>query len=326
MFKCESIDNYTASLKDYISSKIIYEKIEESIINRIPIKEGKYLRSALLFYIFKIYLNNVKESEKQINDLISFGASIEMIHMSTLLHDDVIDSANERRGVESLNAAIGNRLAILSGDLIFSLSFRLMSEKSDGNQEVLKVISKSCESLVYGEIFEEKMLKNSSLSMEEYREIVKGKTAELFSAACSTGALLAGIDGIEAGKFGENFGIAFQILDDLLDYTADSKKTGKQRFRDFFEKKITFPILLLREKCTKEDFQVIHEFFTSDSELKISDAEMVVAIFEKYNILLDVKKVIHELVDSSIKILKSMPDNKYRSNLIDMCDKFKKSI
>jgi octaprenyl-diphosphate synthase len=176
---------------------------------------------------------------------IGLAAAVEFIHTATLLHDDVVDASDLRRGRDTANAVWGNKPAILVGDFLFSRSFELMV--ADGSLRILEILSRASSIIAEGEVLQ--LMTQNDLQTTEacYLEVVQAKTAELFAAASRIGAVLAersreeeeGLD-----SFGRNLGIAFQLVDDLLDFSADQNELGKSIGDDFRDGKITLPILL----------------------------------------------------------------------------------
>ena len=173
------------------------------------------------------------------------AASVEFIHTATLLHDDVVDASDLRRGGPSANALFGNEASVLVGDFLFSRAFELMVE--DGSIDVLRVLSHASAVIAEGEVLQLITTNNSATSEQAYLEVVGAKTAELFAAACRIGAIVAGRPASEEEAlrtFGLNLGIAFQIIDDVLDYSAEQERLGKTIGDDFREGKVTLPIIL----------------------------------------------------------------------------------
>ena len=174
------------------------------------------------------------------------AASVEFIHTATLLHDDVVDASDLRRGGPSANALFGNEASVLVGDFLFSRAFELMVE--DGSIDVLRVLSNASAVIAEGEVLQLITTNDSSTSEQAYLEVVRAKTAELFAAACRVGADCRGKASRRKKKrlrtFGLNLGIAFQIVDDVLDYSAEQARLGKTVGDDFREGKVTLPVIL----------------------------------------------------------------------------------
>ena len=173
------------------------------------------------------------------------AASVEFIHTATLLHDDVVDASDLRRGGPSANALFGNQASVLVGDFLFSRSFQLMVE--DGSIDVLRILSTASAVIAEGEVLQLTTTNDSATSEQAYLEVVRAKTAELFAAACRLGAVVAARPAAEEEAlrtFGLNLGIAFQIVDDVLDYSAAQERLGKTVGDDFREGKVTLPVIL----------------------------------------------------------------------------------
>jgi len=176
---------------------------------------------------------------------VDLAASIEFIHTATLLHDDVVDESQLRRGLASANAVFGNKASVLVGDFLFARAFQLMVE--DGSQKVLAILSQAAATIAEGEVLQLVTQNDLSTSEARYLEVVQGKTAALFAAACQIGAVVANRPEREEAAlstYGMKLGIAFQLVDDALDYVADQATLGKTIGDDFREGKITLPVLV----------------------------------------------------------------------------------
>ena len=175
---------------------------------------------------------------------IELAACVEFIHTATLLHDDVVDESLLRRGLSSANAVFGNKASVLVGDFLFARAFQLMV--ADGSLVVLGILSHAAATIAEGEVLQLVTQNDLSTSEERYLEVVKGKTAALFDAACRVGAVVAERPAVEEralAEYGSNLGMAFQLVDDALDYSADQVTLGKTVGDDFREGKITLPVL-----------------------------------------------------------------------------------
>ena len=175
---------------------------------------------------------------------IHLAACVEFIHTATLLHDDVVDESRLRRGLASANAIFGNKASVLVGDFLFARAFQLMVE--DGSLVVLSILSRAAATIAEGEVLQLQTQNDLSTTEDQYLEVVQGKTAALFAAACEVGAVVAGRPAHERealASFGMNLGIAFQLVDDALDYGADQAILGKTVGDDFREGKVTLPVL-----------------------------------------------------------------------------------
>jgi octaprenyl-diphosphate synthase len=176
---------------------------------------------------------------------VKLAACVEFIHTATLLHDDVVDESLLRRGLASANAVFGNQASVLVGDFLFARAFQLMVE--DGSLVVLGILSRAAATIAEGEVLQLVTQNDLTTSEARYLEVIKGKTAALFAAACEVGAVVADRPPSETAalaEFGLNLGIAFQLVDDALDYAADQSVLGKTIGDDFREGKVTLPVLM----------------------------------------------------------------------------------
>jgi len=176
---------------------------------------------------------------------IGLAAAVEFIHTATLLHDDVVDASDLRRGRDTANALWGNKPAILVGDFLFSRSFELMV--ADGSLRILEILSRASSIIAEGEVLQLRTQNDLETTETAYLEVIQAKTAELFAAASRIGAVLAARPSEEEAaldRFGRSLGIAFQLVDDMLDFSARQTEFGKSIGDDFREGKVTLPILL----------------------------------------------------------------------------------
>ncbi|MBS0271451.1 MAG: polyprenyl synthetase family protein [Proteobacteria bacterium] len=180
---------------------------------------------------------------------IQLAACVEFIHTATLLHDDVVDESTLRRGMCTANTLWSNKASVLVGDFLFSRAFELMIE--DGSLDVLQILSKASSTIAEGEVLQLTSSHSLELTQEMYLKIIEAKTACLFSAAAEVGAVVAQAPQINQkalSQLGRSLGIAFQLMDDVLDYTANQEKLGKKIGDDFREGKVTLPVILAYEK------------------------------------------------------------------------------
>jgi len=203
------------------------------------------------------------------------AACVEFIHTATLLHDDVVDESDLRRGNETANAVWGNQASVLVGDFLFSRSFQLMVE--DGSLEVLRILSNASAVIAEGEVLQLMNVGDINVTEESYYEVIASKTAALFAAACQVGGVVADrpkaeIDALE--DFGMNLGIAFQLIDDALDYSAEQQALGKTIGDDFREGKVTMPVLLAFQQGSDEE----KTFWTRAIEQEQTEADLPKAL------------------------------------------------
>ena len=175
---------------------------------------------------------------------VDLAACVEFIHTATLLHDDVVDESQLRRGLASANAIFGNKASVLVGDFLFARAFQLMVQ--DGSLSVLAILSRAAATIAEGEVLQLQTQNDLTTTEDQYLDVIKGKTAALFAAACEVGAVIANRPSIEQtalAEYGTNLGIAFQLVDDALDYVANEATLGKTVGDDFREGKVTLPVL-----------------------------------------------------------------------------------
>jgi octaprenyl-diphosphate synthase len=219
--------------KDLASDVPLIRKVGEYVLS----SGGKRIRPALLLLAAKL-------CEYQGDRHVPLASVVEFIHTATLLHDDVVDNANLRRGIASANTLWGNEASVLVGDFLFSKSFSLMV--ADGDLNVLRVLSGATTKIAEGEVLQLVCTSDLTMTEQRYIDVVKCKTAVLISAACQAGAILGNVSAeMESAlsDFGMELGIAFQLMDDVLDYAADQAEFGKSIGHDIEEGKITLPLI-----------------------------------------------------------------------------------
>ena len=218
---------------------------------------------------------------------IGLATCVEFIHTATLLHDDVVDESRLRRGKDSANAVWGNQSSVLVGDFLFSRAFQIMV--SDGSLRVLKILSSASAVIAEGEVMQLMTTNDTETSEEAYLNVIRAKTATLFAAAASVGAVVAERPSAEEQalqSFGMNLGIAFQLIDDVLDYAAEEGDLGKTIGDDFREGKITLPVILAWRRGNSEERSFWRRTL---EELNQTERDMAYAktLMEKHNTLRD---------------------------------------
>jgi octaprenyl-diphosphate synthase len=212
---------------------------------------------------------------------VNLAACVEFIHTATLLHDDVVDASQLRRGLASANAVFGNEASVLVGDFLFSRAFQLMT--ADGSLHVLRILSDAAATIAEGEVLQLETQNDLATSEARYLDVIQGKTAALFAAACQVGAVVAGRPESEEtalSEYGTAIGMAFQLVDDALDYAANQRLLGKAIGDDFREGKITLPVLVAYENGTEED-RVFWRRTIEDSEQSDADLEHALGLIAR---------------------------------------------
>ena len=217
----------------------------------------------------------------------ALAACVEFIHTATLLHDDVVDESDLRRGQASANAVFGNKASVLVGDFLFARAFQVMVE--DGSLDVLRILSNASAIIAEGEVLQLTTTNDTETSEEAYLEVIKAKTAELFAAACRIGAVVASRPPVEEEalrSYGLNLGIAFQLVDDVLDYSAVQARLGKTIGDDFREGKITLPVVLAFRRGDEEE-RAFWRRTMEEMEQRDSDLDRAIEIMTRHNALRD---------------------------------------
>ena len=264
---------------------------------------GKRLRALLTLESAK--LTGYKEDKRDIN----LAACVELIHSATLLHDDVIDESELRRGVKTTNSVWGNQSSILVGDYLLSRCFEMMVE--DGDLEILKLLSSTSSKIAQGEVLQLQHKGEADLLEETYIDIINLKTASLFSAATKTGACLSGSNEKEKKaleSYGRNLGLAFQIADDALDFYAKEKFFGKEIGKDFFEGKVTLPMIIIFQKGNKEEKNFLDTIMKKEKRTE-KDFSDTLSLINKYKAVEATFKKAEYFVNVSYDALAIFPDN-----------------
>jgi len=251
---------------------------------------------------------------------ILLSACIEFIHTATLLHDDVVDESDLRRGEASANALWGNKASVLVGDFLFTRSFALMVE--DGDLEVLRILSQGSSILAEGEVLQLVTANDTETSESAYMEVIEAKTAELFAAASELGPVIAGRPKKEQDAFrayGLNLGIAFQLIDDVLDFSAKQESLGKAVGDDFREGKITLPIVLAFARGSEEERtfwrRTMEELEQNDGDIKHATDLLV-----KHNALTDTVERARHYGAIARDALGVFPESDIKTALLDVID------
>ena len=320
----EAVKNLSFLCKEDLQSinTLILEKLDSSVplIQEIGkyliLSGGKRLRPLLTTSCFHI-LNN--QSLKSINH-IGLAAAVEFIHAATLLHDDVVDLSKDRRGNLTANEVWGNKTSVLVGDFLFSRSFQLMTKY--GNMETLKILSDTSVVISEGEVLEISNDKNLEMNQDTYFQIINGKTASLFSAACQVGGISGGAKDNEhqaLKSFGTNFGMAFQLIDDAIDYSSNSKTMGKNIGDDFKEGKITLPIILAYGRSNNEEKKFLQNVISNPKEDQ-NNFKLTKELLIKYKCIEDTLIRANHFADIAIDSLTIFNDNEYKEALIKLIE------
>ena len=272
---------------------------------------GKRLRP-LLTLAMAAQFNNYSKNP------ILLAAAVEFIHTATLLHDDVVDESNLRRGKKTANIIWGNEFSVLAGDFLFAQSFELMVET--GSLDALSSLASASCKITQGEFQQMQIANKPETSQEDYFDVIGKKTAELFGASCKSGVIISG-GTIEqqntAYEYGFNLGLAFQIVDDLMDFNNLPNKMGKNLGDDFKLGKTTLPVILAWQKSNPKEKNFWIKTLKELNQ-EPNDFNNAIDIFNKYNIFNECKKKTEEFISISIKTIKKLPDTEIKNHLIGL--------
>jgi octaprenyl-diphosphate synthase len=302
----DELNNVSQVIRQKLASKInLIHKMTNHHINA----GGKRIRPLLTLASAKMC--GYTEGNRATN----LAACVELIHSATLLHDDVIDSSDLRRGTKTTNSIWGNQSSILVGDYLFSRCFELMVE--DGSMEVLKLLSSTSSIIAQGEVLQLEHKGEIDILEETYFNIISMKTAALFAAATKVGACIKNNskkekDALES--YGKNLGMAFQIADDALDYYSKDVFFGKKIGKDFFEGKITLPIIIIFQRANSEEKKFLTEIFKKDKRNEDDFSESL-ALINKYKAVQTSLKRAEYFVNVSYDALGIFEDNKEKKIL-----------
>jgi len=313
------LKNLIGNKLDNVSTRIKYKLASEiNLIHKMTdyhLKSGgKRIRPMLTLGAAK--LCGYKDGNRDIN----LAACIELIHCATLLHDDVIDNSDLRRGIKTTNAVWGNQSSILVGDYLFSRCFEMMVE--DGSQEILKLLSSTSSRIAQGEVLQLEHKGEVDLLEETYFNIINMKTAALFAAATRVGACLGDKNKKEKDaleSYGKNLGLAFQIADDALDYFSTKTIFGKEIGKDFYEGKTTMPLIIIFQRGNSEERNFLKEIFNKKKRNE-DDFSETLALINKYKAVEASFKRAEHFVDvsyDSLSIFQNCEEKKILQNLTE---------
>jgi len=297
---------FEQKFRDFMKSKV---KLLDHITNYIVKRKGKQMRPMFVFLTAGVC--------GQINDSTHRGAAlIELLHTATLVHDDVVDDANYRRGFFSVNALWKNKIAVLVGDYLLSRGLLLSVDNVDFN--LLQIVSNAVREMSEGELLQSYKARKLDIDEEVYYEIIRQKTASLIASCCAVGASSVGADLENVSKmrdFGEKVGMAFQIKDDLFDYGED--EIGKPVGIDIKEKKMTLPLIYALRNADWLEKRRIISLIKNKSEDKKAVAQ-VIDFVKKSGGLEYAKEKMNEFYQEALDILKDFPDSEFKTSLKDL--------
>ena len=274
---------------------------------------GKRLRPALVLLAAKL-------CGFEGDAAIRLGAVVEMIHTATLVHDDVIDQADTRRGRPSTNSRWGNQMSVLAGDWLYMQAFNIAL--NERNFRILDVLIRLTQVMVEGELLQLTCLRKATVSEEEYLELAYRKTACLFSACLRLGALLGGKNEEEEmrlGQYGINLGLAFQLIDDVLDFTSSEEVLGKPIGNDVREGKMTLPLIYLMQRCTPQEAQKVSRVL-QEGEFRPAQFAEILDLIDHYGTLQAARERAQDFSDKARGFLEGYPLSPYKDALHSLPD------
>ncbi len=311
----------------------ISKKLEKKVLATNELIES-YLKSENTPVIQNIASHLIKSGGKRIRPLLTLAVAdlfnykgdadiylataIEYVHSATLLHDDVIDGSERRRGKTTANLVWDNKSAVLVGDFLFSRAFQLMVRTS--SLPVMQILSNASAIISQGEILQMGVSRNINTTEKQYMEVIKSKTAALFIAACHASSMLSNTDKKNretVTKYGEFIGVSFQLIDDYLDYIGNKDTTGKNTGDDFNEQKITMPIIHAMHHASKNEKHVLTQIFEKGI-VEAGDFERVVEILNKTKSLKFTASQAVSWSEQAVASLAELPVSEMRDLLIDL--------
>jgi octaprenyl-diphosphate synthase len=294
------------------SEVVLIDQISSYIIQ----SGGKRVRPALLLLIAKALANG-----KEIPHALELAAVVEFIHTATLLHDDVVDESTMRRGKVTANAAFGNAASVLVGDFLYSRAFQMMVAPND--IRVMQILSNATNTIAEGEVLQLLNMNDPEVDESSYLQVIRYKTAKLFEASAELGALLAQASDIErelSAAFGRHIGTAFQLMDDLLDYTANPHEMGKNVGDDLREGKPTLPLIYLMEKGNTEQKLLAREAIAQNDDLPEDVFDQILKSIQNSGALEYTQEAARHEVNFALNAIKDFPHNDATEALRTLCE------
>jgi len=284
------------------------------IVEHLLLSGGKRIRPLLMILVSKLGGNAGPEST-------FLAGVVEFIHTATLLHDDVIDNAEIRRGKRAARFLWGNKASILVGDYLYSRA--MCQAVSLNNREVNTTLAEACRRMTEGEVLQLSLNGHLKISEEDYLRIVEYKTAILISATCRLGAIVGDMnhsDKDHLAAFGLHLGIAFQVADDTLDYVADGEKLGKSLGKDIREGKITLPLLHLLKNCSKSERIKIEQMILSEKGILEEELKFILNLMKECGSIDYAMERARDFVEQAKTHLHHFPDSVHRQALLTLAD------
>ena len=318
------MENFTALSNSFKSEMAIFDELTKNyldsdvelinqIANHIVNSGGKKLRPILMFYFNNLFSNISKEAEINVHKM---AVAIEFIHTATLLHDDVVDESAMRRNQPTANSLFGNAASVLAGDFLYSRAFQIMTDV--GSTEIMSIMANTTNKIAEGEVLQLMHCNNPEVSEKEYLKIIYYKTAMLFRASCAIPAIITNqtpeiIDTCK--NFGGHIGTAFQITDDLLDYSGTEREIGKRLGDDLREGKATLPLIRLMSTSDKDTTNLLKGTIL---EPEGAPFDQIVCLIKGSDAIDYTKKKVLSECDSAKACLEKFKENNAKKALMEL--------
>lgn len=303
----DDMEAVNRAIRQQLHSNIgLINQISEYIINA----GGKRIRPALVLLFANAFGYQGTKHH-------ALAAVVEFIHTATLLHDDVVDESTQRRSQPTANTLFGNAAAVLVGDFIYTRSFQMMVSVDD--MRVMEILSETTNVIAEGEVLQLMNVRNPDISEERYLQVIHSKTAKLFEAAAQLGALLADApesDVLAAALYGRSLGTAFQLIDDMLDYTGNAQQIGKVQGDDLREGKMTLPLIYLRQHGSEAQRQLIRDCIEQDGEDRF---DAILEAIQSSGALEYTRQQAEDAAQSAVAAIQFLPDTPYKDTLLELC-------
>lgn len=287
-------------------------------LNSLLVRKGKRIRSTFLLLLASAGSDPGSRNAKGAERAVRVSAAIELIHLASLVHDDIIDGSDLRRNEKTAHQRWGNRMAVLLGDYTLAKSMEMVW--SDRDHRLPLSLSRASSRLIMAEVLEIDQAGNPDVTLEQYFSVIEGKTASLLQACGECGAILAGFDEamVRGGaELGRNFGIAFQIIDDLLDYGFGAENLDKRTFSDLKNGTFTLPLILFFDECAPAERDRMRELLSSP-EAESSQVQ-IKRMLEGRRTFQKARDIAIERINAGIPFLDSLPDNESSRHLRKVC-------
>lgn len=311
----KDLERYEVEFKSLLKSNVF---LIDKVIQYIIANKGKRLRPILVILTSRLHLTNGADLESR---NLKAAAIMELLHTATLVHDDVVDGSNQRRGVPSVNSIWKNKVSVLMGDYLFSKS--LLAMLSLKSMHAYEIISETAERMAKGELLGVERSKDFWMEEEVYFRLIGDKTASLLAAACQLGAVSVSEnpeDWQSMKEFGENLGIAFQIRDDLLDILGKEKKTGKPLGNDIRDNKVTLPLIHALRQAPKGEARRIIRLLKRNAKKRTNrtDIKDIISFVETHGGIEYAMETANNYIEQARNSLARYPDTAYKKSLNEL--------